>query len=164
MVVAADAFREGNSFALGRRLVEAAGFRDRVSGVLVDEVAGHVALAVLGARPALVARRPAAFPLFRLGNERKVEKVETDDASANETATYGFLDQVQFGGVGDVVAIVTLDGHADGIVDVVLQVVLLLVEDDPSGDFGDQEQGHGSEKLPEKNSKILSDRIKFFNF
>jgi hypothetical protein len=46
-------------------LVEAAGFRDRVSGVLVDEIAGHVAFAVLGAGPALVARRSATFPLKR---------------------------------------------------------------------------------------------------
>jgi hypothetical protein len=57
------------------------------------------------------------------------------------------LDEVQFGGVGEVVAIVTLDGHPDGIVDVVLQVGLLLVEDDTSDDFGNQENCHGSEKL-----------------
>lgn len=50
--------------------------------------------------------------------------------------THGFLDEVQFGGVGEVVAIVTLDGHPDGIVDVVLQVGLLPVEDDTSDDFG----------------------------
>jgi hypothetical protein len=64
------------------------------------------------------------------------------------------LDKVQFGGVGEVVAIVTLDGHPDGIVDVVLQVGLLLVEDETSDDFSNQKNRHGSEKLLEEKMTI----------
>jgi hypothetical protein len=65
LIFTTNAVRKGDSLAFEGRLVEAAGFRDRVSGVLVDEIAGHVAFAVLGAGPALVARRSATFPLKR---------------------------------------------------------------------------------------------------